>query len=162
MVVSTSPVKTRSRAAAVFRMAAGSGPQARIARQFAAGFAAAIPALVRSEIRARSSWATALSTWRKTCLAASRCRSDRAGIESARPGLQPLDDLQQVANGAGEAVEPDHDKDVAGTDFLEKAGEFRSGPRSAGPVFLEDRRAAGSPQFVDLGVGRRSSVETRA
>ena len=68
--------------------------------------------------------------------------------------LQSLDDLEKVADRAGETIETDHNQHVARTDLLEKARELGPGPGSARAVFLKNRRAAGRPQFVRLWVGR--------
>ena len=64
--------------------------------------------------------------------------------------LQLLDDGEQVADRAGEAVEPDHDQGVAGLDGAQQAGQDRAAAVGAGGVFLEDVGAAGRLQLIEL------------
>ncbi len=52
--------------------------------------------------------------------------------------LQPLDDLEQMADGAGEAVEADDDEDVAGGDLAHQLCQHRPRARGAGAVLLMD------------------------
>ena len=66
--------------------------------------------------------------------------------------LQSLDDFEEVADRAGEAVEADDDEDIAGPDLAHQPGELWPSPRRARAVLLVDRRAASRVQFVGLGV----------
>ncbi len=66
--------------------------------------------------------------------------------------LQLLDDLEQMADRSGEAVETHDDEDIAGGDLAQQLCQHRAGARSAGSVLLMDDTAAGGLQFVDLGV----------
>ena len=68
-------------------------------------------------------------------------------------GLELLDDGEQVADRAGEAIEPDHDQGFAGVDVAQQARQHRPAAIGAGGVFLEDRVAAGGAQFVELRIG---------
>ena len=112
-----------------------------------------MPALVRSEISARSSCATAPRTWKRKH-ALGRRRVDRVAqrAEVVAALLQPLDDFEEVTDRTGEAVEADHDEDIAGPDLAHQSCEFRPSPRRARSVFLVDRRAASRAQLVGLGV----------
>ena len=67
--------------------------------------------------------------------------------------LELLDDGEQVADRAGEAVEPDHDQGFAGADLAQQARQHRPGAIGAGGVLLEDRVAAGGAQLVELRIG---------
>src|SRR5271168_2192708 len=67
--------------------------------------------------------------------------------------LQELDDVQEMADRASEAVETNDDQNVAAADFAHQSGEFRPGSRSPRPVFLINRRTAGGAQLVGLRVG---------
>lgn len=62
-------------------------------------------------------------------------------------GRQLLDDIEQVAHRARQAVEPNHNEDVAGADLANKPGEGRAGPRGAGTMLLDDCVASGRPQL---------------
>ncbi len=66
--------------------------------------------------------------------------------------LQLLDDLEQMADRSGEAVETHDDEDIAGGDLAQQLCQHRAGARGAGSVLLMDDTAAGGLQFVDLGV----------
>ena len=68
--------------------------------------------------------------------------------------LQPFDDLEQMADGAGEAIEADDDEDVAGGDFAHQLRQHRPRARGTGAMLLMDKVAAGRLKLVDLGVGR--------
>ena len=78
--------------------------------------------------------------------------AQRAEMRALR--LELLDEGEQVADRAGEAVEAHDDEDVAGGDLAHELGEDGPGARGAGAVFLVDDVASGGAQFVDLGVGR--------
>ncbi len=66
--------------------------------------------------------------------------------------LQPLDDFEEVADRAGEAIEADDGEDIAGPDLAHQSGEFRPSPRRSRAVLLVDCRAARRVQLVGLGV----------
>ena len=68
-------------------------------------------------------------------------------------GLELLDDGEQVADRAGEAIEPDHDQGFAGADLAQQARQHRPAAIGAGGVLLEDVGAAGGAQFVELRIG---------
>jgi hypothetical protein len=68
-------------------------------------------------------------------------------------GLELLDDGEQVADRAGEAIEADHDQGLAGADVAQQAGQHRAGAIGAGGVLLEDGGAAGGAEFVALRIG---------
>jgi hypothetical protein len=84
--------------------------------------------------------------------------------------LEPLDDIEQMADRAREAVEADDDEDIAGADFVHQSGQLGPGPRGAGTMFLEDCFTADRVEFVGLrvvedmlamkpsGAGRRNSA----
>ena len=67
--------------------------------------------------------------------------------------LELLDDGEQVADRAGEAVEPDHDQGLAGADLAQQARQHRPAAIGAGGVLLEHRGAAGGAQLVELRIG---------
>src|SRR5271165_4064273 len=151
----TSPVKTRFRACAALAMAAGSRAlRPGLPESFPLACAALMPALVRSEISARSSCATAPRTCRENMpwgVEVFDGVTQRAKVGSAI--LQQLDDFEEVADRAGEAVEADDDEDIAGPDLAHQSGELWPSPRRARAVLLVDCRAARRAQFVGLGVG---------
>ena len=64
-----------------------------------------------------------------------------------------FNDGQQVADRAGETIEPDHDQGFAGTDFAQQARQHGSAAIGAGGMLLEDCGAAGGAQFVKLRIG---------
>ena len=66
--------------------------------------------------------------------------------------LQALDDVEEMADRAGEAVEADDDQNIAGSDFAHQSGELRPSARSARPVFLVNCRAARRAQLIGLRV----------
>jgi len=76
--------------------------------------------------------------------------------------FQPFDRLEEMADRAGEAVEPHHNEDIAGLDLPHQAGELGAGARGAGAVLAEDHIAVGGGEFVGLRIRRWSSVETLA
>ncbi len=76
--------------------------------------------------------------------------TQRAKVRAAL--LQALDDFEEVADRAGEAVEADDDEDFAGPDLAHQSGELRPSPRRARAVLLVDCRAARRAQLVGLGV----------
>ncbi len=67
--------------------------------------------------------------------------------------LELLDDGQQVADGPCEAIQPDHDQGLAGTDVAQKAGQDRTTTVGAGAMLLEDRIAAGRARLIELRIG---------
>jgi hypothetical protein len=69
-------------------------------------------------------------------------------------GIERLDDLEQVREGAGPTVDPNHDQDVSPSAPLDGALQFRAAAVTAGAVFAEDGLTAGSLQSVDLRIGR--------
>ena len=68
-------------------------------------------------------------------------------------GFELLDDVEQMADRPGEAIEPDHDEGLAGSDLAQQARQYRAGAISAGGVLLADRIAAGGAQLVELRIG---------
>ena len=83
--------------------------------------AALSPASVRSAISARSSWATARSVDRVAQAAEMRAL-----------GFELFDDSEQVADRAGEAIEPDDDQGLAGADLAQQAPQHWPGAIGAG------------------------------
>jgi hypothetical protein len=77
-------------------------------------------------------------------------------------GLDLLDDGEQVAGRAGEAIKSDHDQGLAGADLAPQARQHRPVAIGAEGMFLEHRVTAGVAQFIALRIGAWSSVETRA
>jgi hypothetical protein len=85
-----------------------------------------------------------------------RCRGvDRVAqaAEMRTIGFELLDDGEQMADRAGEAVEPNHDQDLAGADLAQQARQHRPGAIGTGGVLFVHRVAAGGAQFVELRVG---------
>jgi hypothetical protein len=76
--------------------------------------------------------------------------------------FQLFDDGQQVADRAGEAIEPDHDQGFAVADLAEQARQHGSAAIGAGGMFFEECGAAGGAQSSSCGSVPSSSVETRA
>jgi hypothetical protein len=68
-------------------------------------------------------------------------------------GFELLDHREQVADRAGEPVQPDHDEGFVRADLTEQAREDRAAAIGAGGVFLEDGVATGGTQFVALRIG---------
>ena len=68
-------------------------------------------------------------------------------------GFELLDDGQQVADRARQAIKPDHHQGFAGTDIAQQAGEHRPAAIGAGGVFFEDGGATGGAQFIELRIG---------
>jgi len=69
------------------------------------------------------------------------------------PAFEVFDDGEEVADGAGEAVEAHDHEDIAGADLAHQPGEDGAGARGAGAVFLVEDLVAGGAKFVDLSVG---------
>jgi len=83
-----------------------------------------------------------------------RLRAARSPAAEVRPlGLELLDDGEQVADRAGEAVETDDNQGLAGADVAQEAGEHRTGAIGTRGVLLEDRVAAGGAEIVALRIG---------
>jgi hypothetical protein len=84
-----------------------------------------------------------------------RCGVDRVAqaAEMRALGLELLNDGEEVADRAGEAVEPDHDQRLAGTEVAQQAREHRPGAIGAGGVFLVHSGAPGCAQLVELRIG---------
>src|SRR5208282_1859489 len=77
--------------------------------------------------------------------------------------LQALDDVEEMTDRAGEAVEADDDENIAGSDLAHQSGELWPSARGARPVFPVNCRAAGRAQLIGLRVrglvlGRDASV----
>ena len=77
---------------------------------------------------------------------------DRVSQAAKMPtaGFKLLNDGEQVADRAGEAIEPDHDEGLAGADLAQQARQHGAAAIGAGGVLLEDRLATGGAQFVAL------------
>ena len=60
-------------------------------------------------------------------------------------GLELLDDGEQVTDRAGEAIEPDHDQGLAGSDLAQQARQHRPGTRSRALCGRRPSVAAGRP-----------------
>ena len=71
----------------------------------------------------------------------------------ATADFELFDDGEQVADRAGEAIEPDHDEGLAGADLAQQARQHGAAAIGAGGVLLEDRVATGGAQFVALRIG---------
>ena len=68
-------------------------------------------------------------------------------------GLQLLDDGEQMADRAGEAIEPDHYKGLARADIAQQTRQDGPIAIGAGGVFFKNGGAAGCAQFVELRIG---------
>ena len=68
-------------------------------------------------------------------------------------GLELLDDGEQVADRAGEPVEPDDDQSFAGSDLAKQTRQYGPGSIGARRVFLEHRLAARGAEFIELRIG---------
>ena len=68
-------------------------------------------------------------------------------------GFELLDDVEQVTDRPGEAIQSDHDEGLAGSDLAQQARQHRAGAISAGGVLLADRVTAGGAQLVELRIG---------
>ena len=68
-------------------------------------------------------------------------------------GLEVLDDGEQVADRAGEAVEPHDDQGFAAAYLVQQARQHWPGAIGTGGVLLAYRVAAGSAPLVELGIG---------
>ncbi len=144
-------MKTRFRAAAVLAMAAGSlALRPGFPGSFPRARAALMPAFVRSEISARSSCATAPRTWNALGRRCVDGVAQRAKVGAAL--LQALDDVEEMADRAGEAVETDDDENIAGSDLTHQSGELWPSARGARPVFSVNCRAARRAQLIGLRV----------
>src|SRR5208283_3218451 len=66
--------------------------------------------------------------------------------------FQLLDDGQQVADRAREAVQPDHDQGLAWANVAQKASQHRSFAVGAGGVLFQDRVTACRAELVELGI----------
>src|SRR5271157_3288800 len=158
----TSPVKTRFRAAAVLAMAAGSlALRPGFPGSFPRACAALMPAFVRSEISARSSCATAPRTWSENMPWGVDVVAQGAKMGAAL--LQAVDDVEEMADRAREAVEADDDENIAWSDLAHQSCELWPSARGARPVFLVNCRATGRAQLIGLRVrclvlGRDASV----
>ena len=73
--------------------------------------------------------------------------------EMRAAGFELLDDGEQVADRAGEAIEADDGEGFAGADFAEQAGKDRAGSIGARGMLFEHGLAAGGAEFVELRVG---------
>ena len=73
--------------------------------------------------------------------------------EMRAAGLELLDDGEQMADRAGQPIEPDHDQGFAGADLAQQAGQHGPAAVGAGGVLLEHGGAAGGAQFVELRIG---------
>src|SRR5208283_516230 len=146
----TSPVKTRFRACAALAMAAGSRAlRPGLPESFPLAFAALMPALVRSEKRAFELRDRAEDLERKHALGRRSVDGVAQRTKASAALLQPLDDFEEVADRAGEAVQADDDEDIA---IAHQSGELWPSPRRARAVLLVDCRAARRAQLVGLGV----------
>jgi hypothetical protein len=67
--------------------------------------------------------------------------------------LKLFDDRKQVADRAGEAVQPDHDQGLAGADLAQQTGQHRAAAIGPGSVLLVHDVATGSAQLVKLWIG---------
>jgi hypothetical protein len=86
-------------------------------------------------------------------------------LEAAEPDAavgQVGDGVDQVAQGAAEAIQLPHHEGVAGAQLVEQLGEGRAVGAGAAGGLAEDPIAAGALQGVDLELGCWSVVETRA
>jgi hypothetical protein len=85
-----------------------------------------------------------------------RCGSIDGIVQAAEMraiGLELLDDREQVADRAGEPVEPDHDQGFARADLAEQTRQYRSASISPGRVPFQHRFAARGTKFVELRIG---------
>jgi hypothetical protein len=57
-------------------------------------------------------------------------------------GLELFDDGEEMTDGAGEAVQPDHDQGFAGLDFAKQSRQYGPGSIGPGRVFLKEGSAA--------------------
>ncbi len=64
-----------------------------------------------------------------------------------------FDDREQMADGTGEAVEPDGHQGFARTDVAQQPGQHGPAAVGAGRVLLQDGVAAGRAEFIALWVG---------
>jgi len=73
--------------------------------------------------------------------------------EMRATGLKLLDDGEQMADRAGEAVKPDHDQGFAGGDVAQQACQHRPLAINTGSVLFEYCGTAGCTQFIALRIG---------
>jgi hypothetical protein len=69
------------------------------------------------------------------------------------PGLQLLDDLEEVLHRSRQSIKTDHDEGLSGLDAAQKACQDRAAPRSAGGELLMDHKTARSAELVSLRIG---------
>ena len=67
--------------------------------------------------------------------------------------LELLDDREEMADRAGQAIKPDHDQGFAGADLVQQARQHRPAAVCAGGVLLEHGGAARSAQLIELRIG---------
>ena len=109
---------------------------------------------MRSAISARSSWATAPSTCSENMPCGVVVSIGSRRLRKCAPAcLQLLDDGEQVADRARQAIEPDHYQGFAGSDLVQQARQHGPAAIGAGGVLFEDRGAASGAQFVELRIG---------
>ena len=60
---------------------------------------------------------------------------------------------QQMADRAGQAVEPDHDQGFAGGNVAQQPGQHRPAAVGAGGMLLQHHGAPGGLQFIELRIG---------
>ena len=117
--------------------------------------AAASPAAVRSRMRSRSNSAKAANTWKEHELAARGGGVDRL-LEAAEPDAavgQAGDGVDQVPEGAAEAVEFPDDQGVAGAELVQELLEDGAVGAGAAGGLGEHPVAAGRGEGVDLELG---------
>jgi hypothetical protein len=68
-------------------------------------------------------------------------------------GLEPSDKADQMAGGAGGAMEHDHDRGPAGPAGVRQAARDRALLVGPGGVFVVDLGATSRPRLAELGVG---------
>ena len=68
-------------------------------------------------------------------------------------GFELLDDIEQVTDRPGKAIQSDHDKGLAGPDLAQQTCQHRPGAIGAGGMLLADRVTAGGAQLVELRIG---------
>ena len=68
-------------------------------------------------------------------------------------GPELLDDREEMADRAGQAIEPDHEQGFAWADLVQQARQHWPAAVCAGGVLLEHRGAAGRAQLVELRIG---------
>ncbi len=68
------------------------------------------------------------------------------------PLFEVLYNVEQMADGSRQTVEPHHDEDVASGELLQHSGENGSGARCPGSVLLVNAVATSKTQLIDLRV----------